>query len=66
MTTNLTDAFDGKADEIESDDIRAMFRTSNSTTVIMFNNGMLITVLETPEEIMRLVEGRNANEYENL
>lgn len=56
MTINLTDAFDGKGDEIESDDIRAMFRTSNSTTVIMFNNGMLITVLETPEEIIDLIK----------
>ena len=55
MIIDLTDAFDGQADEIESDDIRTMFRTSNSTTVIMFNNGMLITVLETPTEIKTLI-----------
>lgn len=55
MIIDLTDAFDGKVDEIDSDDIRAMFRTSNSTTVIMFNNGMLITVLETPTEIEKLI-----------
>lgn len=56
MTINLTDALDGEVDEIESDDIRTMFRNSNSTTVIMFNNGMLITVLETPGEITELIE----------
>lgn len=55
MIIDLTDAFDGKADEVDSDDIRAMFMTSNSTTVIMFNNGMLITVLETPTEIEKLI-----------
>ncbi|MEQ3452425.1 hypothetical protein ABM133_08545 [Enterococcus cecorum] len=55
MIIKLTDAFDGKVDEIDSDDIRAMFRTSNSTTVIMFNNGMLITVLETTTEIEKLI-----------
>lgn len=55
MIIDLTDAFDGKADEVDSEDIRAMFMTSNSTTVIMFNDGMLITVLETPTEIKTLI-----------